>query len=208
MGSKTNLEMMEMFNLIVKQGMTPNQFYLLYCIRESVGSLHINMHQELRTLYEDGWLTPEAGTGKPMLVPKAHSLLQQVESFFHVQKKKTSNQVMGKDYGDKIAEYLLLFPKIKLPSGKAARTDKRNCETAFKWFFENHEYSWEIILKATALYVDEFEKKNYLYMQTSQYFIRKQQADKTWGSEMANWCSAVESGDMSQTENHFSEKVV
>lgn len=164
------------------------------------------MHQELRVLEMDCWVKNHDGTYVPE--PKAHSLLQQVESFFLIQKKKTANQVMGKDYGENIEKYLLLFPKIKLPSGKAARTDKRNCETAFKWFFENHEYSWEIILKATGLYVDEFEKKNYMFMQTSQYFIRKQQPDKTWGSELANWCAAVESGDSLQSENHFSERVV
>ena len=201
--------MMEMFNLISKKELTPNQFYLLYCMKEGVSPLYINMHLELRVLIPK-WVTGSITGGQQNyeLTPHAHTLIQQVESFFRVQKKKTASQIMGDEYGDNIGKYLLLFPKIKLPSGKAARTDKRNCETAFKWFFENHEYSWDTILKATGLYVDEYEKKNYLYMQTSQYFIRKQQPDKTWGSELANWCSAVESGDMSQAENHFSEKVV
>lgn len=191
-----------MFNLILKKQLTPNQFYLLYCIRENVSALHINMHQELRALEGEKWIENQ------QLTPKAHTLLQQVESFFHVQKKKTNNQIMGKDYSENISEYLLLFPKVKLPSGKAARSDKKNVETAFKWFFENHQYSWETILKATAMYVDDYEKRNYMYMQTSQYFVRKQLADKTWGSELANWCAVVESGDMSDNDNHFSEKVV
>ena len=195
--------MMEMFNLISKKGLTPNQFYLLYCIRENLSALNINIHQEVRAIVQEGWVTQDN-----KLTPKAFTLLQQVESFFTVQKKKTANQVMGQDYGDNIDKYLLLFPKIKLPSGKAARTDKRNCETGFKWFFESHSYSWDTILKATALYVDEFERKNYMFMQTSQYFIRKQQSDKTWGSELANWCSAVESGDISEADDHFSERVV
>jgi hypothetical protein len=172
-------------------------------MKEGIASLNINLHQELRTLENQEWLTADK-----KLTPKAHSLLQQVESYFRVQKKKTTNQVLGKDYGDNIDKYLLLFPKMKLPSGKAARSDKRNCETAFKWFFENHKYSWEIILKASALYVDDYEKRNYMYMQTSQYFIRKQLADKTWGSELANWCSVIENGDMPESINHFTEKVV
>ena len=162
------------------------------------------MHQELRSLVAGNWIAE----GDNALLPHAHTLLQEVEGFFHVQKKKTNNQVMGKDYGDNIDKYLLLFPKIKLPSGKAARTDKRNCETAFKWFFENHQYSWDTILKATATYVDDYEKRNYMYMQTSQYFIRKQLADRTWGCELANWCAVVEGGGMSTTDDHFSEKVV
>lgn len=204
--------MMEMFNIMLKKEVTPNEFYLLYCIKENIGALHINMHQELRGIAIKGFITTtfqENGKGPIYHVtPKGYSLLQQVEAFFQVQKKKTTNQVLGKDYTENIEKYLLLFPKIKLPSGKAARTDKNNCETAFKWFFQTHEYSWETVLKATALYVDEYEKKNYMYMQTSQYFIRKQQADKTWGSELANWCSVVETGDLSYQDPHFSEKVV
>jgi len=175
----------------------------MYCMKEGVSSLHINLHQELRTLENQEWITD-----KKLLTPKAHSILQQVEGYFRVHKKKTTNQVLGKGYGDNIDKYLLLFPKIKLPSGKAARSDKRNCETAFKWFFENHEYSWETIITVTSRYVDEYERNNYLYMQTSQYFIRKQLADKTWGSELANWCSAVEHGDMEEDTNPFTEKVV
>lgn len=193
--------MMEFFNLILKKGLSPNQFYLLYCIRENVSALNLNMHQELRTLQTDGWLE------ETTLTPKSTTLLQQVEGFFTVQKKKTSNQVMGKDYGQNIDAYLLLFPKMKLPSGKSARCDKRNMETAFKWFFENHQYSWETIMEATARYVDEYERKNFLYMQTSQYFVRKQLADKTWGSELANWCSIVESGEETQETNNFPDKV-
>jgi hypothetical protein len=63
-------------------------------------------------------------------------------------------------------------------------------------------------LKATAAYVDEYERKNYMYMQTSQYFIRKQQSDKTWGSELANMCAVIESGDSLNDKNYFSENVV
>jgi hypothetical protein len=135
------------------------------------------------------------------------ALVDQVESFFKVSKKKTDNQVMGTGYKENIEKYLEIFPKVKLPSGKAARSDKKNVETAFKWFFETHEYSWDIVLQATEAYVSDYETRRYLYMQTSQYFIRKQQGDKTWNSELANWCAIVEGGVVEQRP-HFSEKVV
>ena len=196
---------MEMFNIMLNKDLTPNQFYLLYCMHENIASQNINMHQELRILLNNKWISENNGSYK--LEAKAYTLLEQVNSFFSIQKKKTSNQLMGKSYEQNIEQYLLLFPKIKLPSGKAARTDKKNCETAFKWFFENHDYNWETILKATAMYVDEYERKNYMYMQTSQYFICKQQSDKTWGSELANWCASADSGEMN-SDDHFSEKVV
>jgi hypothetical protein len=62
-------------------------------------------------------------------------------------------------------------------------------------------------MKATALYVDEFETKNYLYMKNSQYFIRKQMSDKSWDSELANYCDLIINGT-DDTSSHFSENVV
>lgn len=198
-----------MFNLIIKRNLTPNQLYLLYSINENTSAVGINIHQELRTLESELWIIDKKDKAVPNyeLQPKAVTLLQQMESFFSVRKQKVNNQVLGEDYNSYIDRYLLLFPKIKLPSGKPARTDKRNVETAFKWFFENHNYSWETIFLATEKYVEEYEKKRYMYMQTSQYFIRKQQSDKSWGSEMANWCSTVENGSM-DNDTYFHEKVV
>lgn len=102
----------------------------------------------------------------------------------------------------------MLFPKGKLPSGKQARADRRNLKANFIWFFKNYKYDWDIILKATALYVDEYERKNYLYMRTSQYFISKMNPDKSRESELANYCAQIISGDYQDDTNHFSEKVV
>ena len=210
MSPKTKSEMMDMFALITNQGLTPNQFYLLYFIKEGVSPVHVNIHQEVRAVIAKGFLKDltNAEGNKYELTPEAHTLIDQVESFFRVNKKKTNNQVMGAGYAEKVQEYLQVFPKMLLPSGKAARSDKKNVETALRWFIENYEYSWETIIKAAQLYVGEFELKNYLYMQTSQYFIRKQNADKTWASELANMCARVESGDIQSKDNHFSEKVV
>lgn len=201
-----------MFNLIVQKGITPNQFYLLYSIRENVATLNINIHQELRFLVTDGWLKEikhEKGSSYK-LEAQAVTLIQQVESFFKIQKKKTSTQLMGSSYSDNLIKYLEIFPRVKLPSGSAARSDKKNVETAMRWFFDNYEYTWETVLGATINYVDEYEKKSpaYMYMQTAQYFIRKQQTDKTWGSELANRCAAFESGDDVEEIPFFPEKVV
>lgn len=207
---KNNLDIMEIFMQIIHKNLTPNQFYLMCCIRENVSSRHINLHAELRTLIKESWvkdLTDATGP-KYTLSPEAEKLLDELDGHFKVNKKKVDKAVMGDDYQKKIDEYLLLFPKMRLPSGKAARSDKKNVQTAFEWFMKNYEYSWETILKATAMYVDEYEAKNYMYMQTSQYFIRKQQSDKTWGSELANMCAVVESGDTQTDKNYFSENVV
>lgn len=201
---------MEMFHMISEKNLTPNQFYLLCCLKENTASQNINLHVDLRSLIINGFVKDISDTsGKRYeLQPTAISFIEKVNGFFRLHKKKTSNQAMGKGYEDKIQDYLNVFPKMKLPSGKAARTDKKNVEVAFKWFFENHEYSWETIIQATTLYVDEYRRNNYKYMQTSQYFVRKMMSDRTWSSELANWCSNVESGDIDNEQDYFSEKVV
>jgi hypothetical protein len=132
-----------------------------------------------------------------------------VEAGFKKVKIASSTQVLGEAYVDNIQKYLELFPKGRLPSGKAARSDKKNIESNFKWFFQNYEYDWNTVLQATARYVDEFEKKNFLYMRNSQYFISKMSPDRTRESELANYCSAIKSGDTDDTpSDHFKDHVV
>jgi hypothetical protein len=109
---------------------------------------------------------------------------------------------------DMVQKYLDIFPKIKLPSGKQARADKRNIRVNFDWFFKTYSYDWETVIKATSHYVDEYERKNYMYMKTSQYFISKMNPDKSRESELANYCSMIINNDYEDTSNHFSDKVV
>lgn len=199
---------MDMFHLIREKQLSPNQFYLLCCLRENEASQFINVHQELRCLLTDGWITEDADKLTYKLTPEAITFVNQVESFFSVTKKKTNNQIMGQDYTAKVAEFLEIFPKMKLPSGKFARSDKKNIETALRWFIQTYSYDWNIILTATKMYVDDYERVNYKYMQTSQYFIRKQNPDKSWASELANWCAQAENGPSENNEKYFSEKVI
>jgi hypothetical protein len=198
---------MEIIDKIIEKKLTPNQFYVLVSIRDKVSPLYINLHQELRTLLSEEWLT-KTEAGNMELSSNAIELLNEVESLFKVQKKKTNNTIMGAEYSENIEKYTLLFPKIRIPTSKLpARSAEKNVEVVFKWFFLNYKYSWDVVLKATAMYVDELQTKNYAYMRTSQYFIKKQEQDKTITSKLADYCSIVESGDDLDTGFHFKEKV-
>ena len=84
----------------------------------------------------------------------------------------------------------------------------KTLENGFRWFFDNYEYSWEIILSATRKYVYDFEMKNYEYMRTSQYFIRKQNTDKSWDSDLATYCDMILNGEDEYEENYFKDKIV
>ncbi len=80
-------------------------------------------------------------------------------------------------------DYVEIFPKIKLPSGKYARSNIVEIEKKMKNFlntyrnkFKSHygfEFSYEDILKVTKLYVNKYAMTGYLYMSTSSYFIQK-----------------------------------
>ena len=56
---KNLLKQMEFFDEMSKRELSPNQYYLMCCIRDSVSPLKINTHLELRNLVSKGWLTQE-----------------------------------------------------------------------------------------------------------------------------------------------------
>tara|TARA_Y100000361_G_scaffold45498_1_gene39351 strand:+ start:4222 stop:4809 length:588 start_codon:yes stop_codon:yes gene_type:complete len=195
--------MLDIFNLLKKYNLTPNQFYLLYSMKYKIKTDNfINISLELKRLKNDKWVKEDN-----KMADKAMLVVDQVESFFKVQKKRTSTALMGPDCIKKIKEYSEIFPKFKLPSGKYARTNIKTLEAGFRWFFSNFDYKWETILKATKIYVEEYEMNNYKYMRTSQYFVRKQMTDKSYESPLADYCEAILNG-VEEQKNHFKEKVV
>lgn len=197
--------MEEIFLKITNLGLTPNSLYILYSInKNTVPNPLVSSSIEIAKLTAGEWLVDGMPTGKAIL------LIQELDKYFKTSKKKTSSVIMGDDFAAKIEEYLDIFPKFKLPSGKYARSDKKNLENNFRWFFETHSYDWDTVINATKMYVDEYEMQGYKYMRTSQYFIRKlNPAEKTFESELANYCEVYLNGsDDFGYDSHFKEKVV
>lgn len=205
MSTKPLLKQMEIFDMMTQKRLSPNQYYVLCSMRDSVTPIIPNLHLELRLLKTAGWITEAE---PPKLTPQAVALIDQIEKIFSVRKKKTSNQILGVNFKEKIKEYNELFPNVKLPSGSAARSSAGNLEERFRWFFEHNEYSWETVLQATAIYVDEYRTKNWKFMRNSQYFIKKQEKDGTVNSDLANYCNIVESGGDVESTPTFKSKVV
>ena len=200
-----NGNMEEIFFKTISLGLTPNSLYILYCIgKNNVPSSTVNSSIEMARLTTGEWLIDGKPSGKAIL------LIQELDKYFKTSKKKTSANIMGDDFFTRIEEYLEIFPKFKLPSNKYARSDKKNLENNFRWFFETHSYDWDTIINATKMYVDEYERQGYKYMRTSQYFIRKlNPAEKTFESELANYCEVYLNGsDDYGHDSHFKEKVV
>lgn len=193
----------EIFNTLIKNQITPNQLYILHCLKnKTVPHLSINISLEIERLKNGKWVDEDNS-----ITAKSVALIDSLDAYFRKSKKKSNEDIIGVDYISKIRAYVELFPKGKLPSGKPARSNPKNLETSFRWFFETFDYDWETVYAATKMYLDEFERNNFKYMRTSQYFVRKQNQDKSFDSELANYCEQYLSGDV--TDNtHFSENVV
>jgi hypothetical protein len=179
--------MEDIFLKLVREGLTPNGYYVLHCIKNSIiPCSFVNKELETKRLISDEWIKEDL-----TLTDKSIIFTTEIDGFFKKSKKKTSKNLLGDNFDDNIKKYSDIFPSIKLSSGKYARSNPKNLENAFRWFFENYDYEWETILLATNKYVLEYRQVNYQYMRTSQYFVRKQSTDKTWDSDLADYCEMI-----------------
>lgn len=195
--------MVDIFNRLIKEDLMPNTYYVLHCLKEKViPNKFVNKDLEISRLKSGNWLNDDL-----VLTAKSIIFTEEINSFFKKTKKKTVSALMGDDYIDRMLDYLEIFPNRKLNSGKPARVNVKNLEGAFKWYFETYDYSWEIILKATEKYVSEYELKRYEYMRNSQYFIRKQNLDKSFESDLATYCELVISG-ADEVPTYFRDNIV
>jgi hypothetical protein len=195
--------MTEIFNKFVQEDITPDGYYVLHCIKEKiVPNNFVNNSLQVTKLKRYDWLNEDL-----TLTNKSLIFMAEINSFFKKTKAKTLQDLLGTKFIDKIQEYIELFPNRKLSSGKYARTTSKNLETSFKWFFENYSYDWETIIKATEKYVDDYSIRNYEFMRTSQYFIRKQNIDKSFESDLATYCELLNNG-FDEPETYFKERIV
>jgi hypothetical protein len=195
--------MEEIFNRLITAELMPNTYYMLFCLKEKViPNKFINKELELSRLQANGWVTKDL-----VLTAKSLIFIDEINSFFKKTKKKTISALMGDSYMENITLYLEVFPNRKLNSGKPARVNAKNLEAPFKWFFETYDYDWETILQATEKYVSEYELKRFEYMRNSQYFIRKQNLDKSFESDLATYCELVASG-ADEVPTYFRDNIV
>ena len=157
------------------------------------------------SLVKKGFL--ELKDGQYIMTAQALVICATLDSYFIKAKKKTDIQLMGKNFVEKINAYREIFPARKLPSGKPARNNVKALGEAFRWFFETYEYTWEDVIKASKMYVNEYRDADYLYMQTSQYFICKQDKHRVKHSTLADYCDMIRDG-IDTEEKTFKEKVV
>jgi hypothetical protein len=179
------------FKINIKEYLLVYQIYIGKDINEEVKS---TLRAEL---YANGKLTDYS-----------IRIIESIDDLFAAKKKIKLDVLMGVDYSERIDAYLELFPTAKLPNGKYARGNKKNIETNFKWFFENYNYAWGVIHEATAMYVAEYRAKNFMYMRTAMYFIRKDDGTRTVHSDLADYCDKIVNNEGYTQEKYFKTKVL
>jgi hypothetical protein len=201
--------MWELLQKILKDNITPNQLLLLYSIHERISVPQIKPLSEVGYLVKVGYVVQHKKQNKTSytITRDGKSIIRKYDNYFIKAKKKTNIQLMGKDFLDKLNEYREIFPAGKLPSNKPARQNIKSLETAFRWFFETYDFTWDEVIKATRMYVNEFRDKEYLYMKNSQYYISKQDNNKVKHSELADYCDMIKDGVIDRP-SHFKDKVV
>ncbi len=141
------------------------------------------------------------------LTEESTKLLQGIDKLFITLKNQKIEDLLGPNYQARIQAYLDLFPEGILPNGKKAKVSEQNLKKNFEWFFQNYNYKWSTILMATAMYVNEYRQKNYEFMRTSFYFIRKADESKIVYSDLADYCDTVLKGRIEKPDEHFKAKV-
>lgn len=192
--------------MLIEEGITPNEFYIIECLNDNINSKLVNNHLELRKLKTGGYIEGANLTDKAFeLIDKSKSISSVIAK--KKRKKEEPEEYLGKDYKTDVNKYNQIFPNRKLNTGKQARSHIKNISPGFVWFFKEYDYTWEEIYKATAVYVEERRRANYDFMQNSQYFVRKQNPDKTWNSSLADFCMSIrDNGGDAPSEFIFVEK--
>jgi hypothetical protein len=178
----------QLWSTLIKWNISPNQIYFLDCCRDKIKPVIINQDAE-RIVCESKGLIDADGN----LTNKGANILNEFETFLVKTKKKVTSAVLGENSIDKINEYREIWPSKRLPSGELARQSTQELKDKFVWFFKTYpEYDWDLVLDATDYYNDVFKKKNYQYMATSSYFIKKTNTTtKEVTSKLADYCQEI-----------------
>lgn len=188
--------MIKILQSITNESISPNGFYLLLCIQNDTDPKNINTGAETRILEIDGYLKDKK------ITDKAKDLIKKISAKYDIQENKIVKKKAGMTEDDiaKMNEYRSIFPKGILPSQVPSRVPIKELEKKFTWFFNNYDYSWDVVIKATKRYVSEFEANNFLYMKNSGYFVSKLEKNGLV-STLASYCDIIiDGGDEEPTK--------
>ena len=109
--------MWELFQIMLKDKITPNQCLLLFAVRNKISTPQINAHLELKALKSNGYLITDGH--KLIITDEGQKMIIKYNNYFVKSKKRTNSQIMGKDFLDNIKKYREMFPARKASKWKA-----------------------------------------------------------------------------------------
>lgn len=102
--------------------------------------------------------------------------------------KKLFDALINSDLDTNCKKYQALFPNNVKSGGKVPiRSNINDIKEKFTRFFKIYDYTWEDILGATKLYLDDKKLDNWKYISTAAHFIIKQEHDMGKKSLLASY---------------------
>lgn len=195
--------MKEFYDFLSKNELTPNAHYILYCMVYNIPITGVPYSSEQYKLSLNDYLnehnSEDLGTFYT-ITPKAVHIVHESEVYIcNIKTIKKVNKIDFKDWEENIKKYNELFPKGKKEGSSISfRTNPKELYDKFKWFFTEYpEYTWEMVIAATEKYIKIFEEScDFTYMQTSKYFIKKDDKNRVSTSTLSTHCyNMVEGND-------------
>ena len=196
--------MKKLYDYLVTHGVTPNGYYVLHATKNGYyHDKYVNIRTEQHRLTLSEHLE-EVGN-EYRLTTKAEELLKAVDKLTIKESKKIKKVPYG-TWNDEITQFNNLFPKGRRDNSTVAyRTNPKELHERFVWFFDTYpEYNWEMVLDVTRKYVDVVSENDVKFLQTSKYFIKKQDKNLEITSTLASLCwNVIEGNDQEISEQSF-----
>lgn len=200
--------MKELYDFLVKNKVSPNGLFVLHCTHCSyMYPNYVNFNHEQYRLEITGHLRKE-NTGVNIIYKVTEKGLHLLREAEHVltKMKRAKKAINLEDWEDNVVRYNEMFPKGKKEGSSVSfRTNPRELMDRFMWFFKEYpEYTWEHVFQATEKYVSTFdEATGFTYMQTSKYFIKKDDKSKTTTSTLATMCYNIVEGNDTEVSSGY-----
>lgn len=130
------------------------------------------------------------------LTDKALLILEEYSKLFVKNKANIKAKYLTDDFLKNLQEFREIFPNMKLPSGKSARTNFDDLKKKMVDFCIKYpQYDWDTILDAATHYVETYRKEDYKFMKTAGYYIMKNNE-----SDLASDCELLLEGGLEELQ--------
>lgn len=170
--------MKELIEKVFSTDLTPNQYFLLYCLRNGINvEFNFNPTIERKNLKSKGYIT-DSGS----LTNKCDLFDDPLDLIFHA-----SIEIEEKILNDRAIEMMQIFPIMRLKYGGYARGSLKAVKDRLRTFLSIYTYDWDLVLKAARNYVKHWEENSFKFMKSCPNFVYAE-GDSTLSKE----CDIIE----------------